>query len=324
MAQVLSDHINQMRTILEKSQEVVIAISAKPTIDSMAASLSLYLALSSVGKHVNIISSQTPTVEFNRLVGIDKVGLALTDGNGRNLIISFPYQEGSIEKVSYNIENDTFNLVIEPREGYPAVTPEMMKYTFGGGKVDAIITIGCTTLESIGDIYHNNQEVFSEKPLLNIDTQRENTRYGKINIVDHSTSSNSELLISILSQMGFNLDSDMASNLLFGITSATQNFTSQRMNAETFEAAAICLKAGAQKPLSQPQPQNTSSPSSFPFPKMTKPPLSPIQNNKPKPPMPPMQHVPMQQTPKPQNPQHHSDAPPDWLKPKIYKGSTLL
>lgn len=332
MAHILSDHINQMRTILEKSQEIVIILGAKPTIDSMAASLSLYLALSSVGKHVNIVCNQAPTVELNRLVGIDKVGSSFTNGNGRNLIISFPYQEGSIEKVSYNIENDTFNLVIEPRDGYPSITPEMMKYTLGGGNIDVIITVGSISLEDLGGIYQNNQGVFSEKPLINIDMHRENTQYGKVNIVDNSVSSICELLISVLSQIGFNLDSDMATNLLTGIISSTENFTSQTTNAETFEAAALCLKAGAQKPVSQPYNATPLSTSSFPLPNMTKPPISPIQTNKPNnvdkhymTPQKPLIHpTPIRQIQKPQNKQHQSDAPPDWLKPKIYKGSTLL
>ena len=66
---------------------------------------------------------------------------------GKNLVISFPYQEGSIEKVSYNIENDKFNLVIEPRENYPVITPEMIKYSYGGGNTDLIITVGTSQLK---------------------------------------------------------------------------------------------------------------------------------------------------------------------------------
>lgn len=301
-----------MRTTLEKAQEVVITTAAKPTIDSMAASLSLYLALSSVGKHVSIVCPDAPTVELNRLVGIDKVGSAISTSNGRNLIISFPYQEGSIEKVSYNIENDTFNLVIEPREAYPSITPEMMKYSSGGGNVDVVITVSSPQLTDLGSVYQNNQGLFSEKPIVNIDILTQNTRYGKVNIVDTTPSSVCELLVSLLSQIGFSIDSDMATNLFAGMVSNTRNFTSPATSAETFEAAAICLKSGAQKSLFTP-PSPVPKASSIPFPKTQQPAFSQGATLKPKPFSPP-------QPPK----QSREDTPPDWLKPKIYKGSTLL
>lgn len=312
MVHISSDQISQMRTTLEKAQEVVIATAAKPTIDSMAASLSLYLALSSVGKHVSIVCPDAPTVELNRLVGIDKVGSAISTSNGRNLIISFPYQEGSIEKVSYNIENDTFNLVIEPREGYSSITPEMMKYSSGGGNVDVVITVSAPQLTDLGSVYQNNQGLFSEKPIVNIDTHTQNTRYGKVNIVDTTPSSVCELLVSLLSHIGFSIDSDIATNLFAGMVSNTQNFTSHATSAETFEAAAICLKSGAQKSLFTP-PSPVPDASGIPFPRTQKPAFPQGTTFKPKPFAPP-------QPPK----QAQQDTPPDWLKPKIYKGSTLL
>src|SRR3989344_4837471 len=121
-----------VKSIVDNSREILIAISKNSTMDSVASALSLYLSLSTLGKHVSVVSPSPMTVEFNQLVGVDKITTNVSTG-GRNLVVSFPYQEGSIEKVSYNIENDVFHLVIEPREGYPTITPDKLSYAYGGG-----------------------------------------------------------------------------------------------------------------------------------------------------------------------------------------------
>lgn len=331
-----SDQISDARNLLNKSQSILIATQANPTIDSLAVSLSLYLSLSAAGKQVKVVCPSPMLVEFNRLIGVDKVTINInSNGTGRNLVISFPYEEGSIEKVSYNIEGNLFNLVIEPREGFPTITPEMVQYSFGGGNTEVILTIGAQNLENLGNLYNLNQPLFQQKPIINIDINSQNRRFGKVNIINQGVSSISESFVFLLSQLGLSLDGDMATNLLFGITEGSNNFSPQNTTAATFEAAAICLRNGAKKSV-QPSPQypaqvisppvfpKQSKYSSFPKQQMNTIPLSsPIhsqtrfksQQKNPSP-LPTYPSQPQEST--------HPETPPDWLKPKIYKGSTLL
>jgi len=347
MATIDPNQLAEARNTLEGAKSIAILIGSNPTVDSVASSLALYLALSSYGKQVTVACAIPMTVAFNRLVGVDKIGTLVNGTGGKNLVISFPYQEGSIEKVSYNIENDIFNLVIEPREGYPMITQDMIRYSFSGGSTDAIITVGVASTNDLGTLFTDNQQLFSEKSLINIDINPSNSRFGnRSNIVDQTASTISELTTTLFSSLGFTIDADIASNLLAGISNGSNNFTSAQTTAHTFEAAAICLKNGARKeaPLSQrPQPAPfapvqqhgpkaaPAAPSPFPRPfksagqkpsPFTQPPKqkpSP-QVTPPKPQMANNQHT--QPTAKDAN--QGQGAPPDWLKPKIFKGSTLL
>lgn len=331
MTNIATDQINQAKTLLDSAQSICIATGSNPSIDSLGAALSLYLSLSSLGKQVIIACPDQPRVEFSHLVGVDKLTNNLTSGGGgKNLVVSFPYQEGSIEKVSYNIDNDLFNLVIEPRENYPQVTPDSIKYSYSGGKIDLIITISTTRLDNLNFIYQNNKDLFNQKPIINIDNQNQNSRYGKVNIIDNSVSSVSELAISAFSMLGLNLNPDIASNLYAGIVSGSQNFTSSTTSVTTFEAATICLRNGAKilQPTTQPNQANSAyfSPP-IPFPKTQKQPSFSPQGPKPQ-----RQQFVQKQPQRISNPpfqpspkvQPHQEAPPDWLKPKIFKGSTLL
>jgi len=329
MINITSDQINQLRTLIDGAKEGIIVVTKNPSLDAMASSLALYLSLTSKGKNLQIISPTTTTVEFSHLIGVDKVKNHLNgSGNGRNLIISFPYQEGSIEKVSYNIENDTFNLVIEPREGYTTITPEMIQYSYSGGNIDFIITVGVEKLTDLDYLYSNNQTAFSNHPIVNIDIDTKNQRFGRINIIETGVSSLSELTLSLISNLGFNLDNDIATNLLYGITAGSQNFSSEKTSASTFEMAALCLRNGARKPKLYPQntsPQLRTEPFfAKPQPNYQKPfpsNFEPNQTVKPKQSKPFPKSPPPSQSTKQNN---QNEAPPDWLKPKIYKGSTLL
>lgn len=328
MANLPTDQTNQARNLLKDIQSVLIVIGNNPNIDTVASGLALYLALTASGKQTAIVAPTNMTVEFSHLVGVDVIGNKINGQSGRNLVISFPYQEGSIEKVSYNIENETFNLVVEPREGYPIVTEEMMRYGYSGGSYDLIITVGATQLNQLNDLYNLNQSLFREKPIINIDIQSQNSRYGRVNFVDNGVSSVSELTVNLFSLLGFKLDTDIASNLLMGITEGSQNFTSNTTTATTFEAAAICLKNGARKSqtatsfqpsISQPTTFTPVAPKTSqvsPFINKPTPAMQSFQpNKKPAP-------VPIQQPSRSES--THPETPPDWLKPKIYKGSTLL
>ncbi|MBI2617396.1 hypothetical protein HYW55_04640 [Candidatus Gottesmanbacteria bacterium] len=333
------EQIHQVQATIDQAEEIVIAISKNPSFDAMAAALSIYLTLSSQGKRVSVVCPNPPTVEFSHLVGTDKLGNAINGASGRNLIISFPYQEGSIEKVSYNIENNAFNLVIEPRENFPRITPEMMNYSYSGGKTDLIITVGVAQLTNLDTLYSRNESLFTEKPIVNIDISSQNQQYGKINIVDSTTTTLSELVTTLLTQMDLPIDQDTATNLLAGITAGSNSFSLDSAQASTFETVAFLLRKGAKRIIVTTQ-ESTST--SIPF---TRPPVKPQGGIKPiqsqftkqqfqqrnLPPRPKQYPQTQQQPQQPKNEQQgisskpqNNETPPDWLKPKIYKSSTLL
>ena len=73
---------------LEAAKNILILLPANPTLDSVAAALSLYLVIKKQEKNVGIGCPTKMTVAYNRLVGINKI----TDKVGsRNLVISFNY-----------------------------------------------------------------------------------------------------------------------------------------------------------------------------------------------------------------------------------------
>lgn len=236
--------LSELQQLLSPAKSILVAIPKNLNLDKVAASLSLSLSLVKSGKVTTIVCPQPMTVEFSQLVGVDKV----TDKTGgKNLVISFDYVKDSIEKVSYNVEGNKFNLVIQPKAGFPLLDTKNVKFSYSGADSELIFVIGAQKLEDLGKLYEKEKNLYTEKSVVNIDHHPQNTRFGKINIFNPQASSCSEIIALVLKTLNFPLDEDIATNLLIGLKSATNNFQSPNISATTFETAAFCLRAGARR-----------------------------------------------------------------------------
>lgn len=231
--------------VLSGKNSISICLPNNPTFDAVAAGTALYMGLSSLGKSVGLSCETTLNPDFG-LVHQDKAQNALI-ADGNNLVVSFPYQEGSVDKVTYNIDSDTFNLIIQPREGFNRLDPNKVNFSYTGGKPEVIVTIYAPTLNSLGKLYTAHADQFTGVDIINIDRHFTNGNFGTINVVDKKSPSMSEMVLALLNELKVNLDRDMATNLYAGIAAATNNFTSHSVSAETFESIAMLLKSGAVK-----------------------------------------------------------------------------
>ena len=291
------DALNRATTIINKGKTGIIVLPPNPSIDAIASATSLYLGLAKLGKTVKIACESN--IESD-LFAADKIQKDLT-ADGDNLVISFPYTEGSIDKVDYNIKGNSFNLIITPRPGYPKLDPSQVKYSYTGGIIDFFVTIDAVNLNSLGNIYSENQSQFNGRDIINIDRHLTNSFFGTVNFVNRTASSLSELILVLLQALNTEIDKNIATNLYAGLIAATNNFNSYSVNATTFESAAQLLKAGAiKKILKKPEIK-----------------FSPTQNNKETQTIKPVETVEKET-------QNERSTPQDWLRPKIFRGGNLI
>jgi nanoRNase/pAp phosphatase (c-di-AMP/oligoRNAs hydrolase) len=321
---------------LNSAKDILVLIKANPNLDQVAAGLGLYLSLKKQDRNVVIGCPTSMTVAFNRLIGVNKISSSL--GN-RNLIISFDYIEESIEKVSYNIEDNKFNIVIEPKSDFPTIDSQQVNFNYSGTRADLIFVIGAQQLDDLQNFYTQNKQVFEQAATVNIDNKTNNKQFGKINLIKTEAVAISEIMASMIKSLGMPADEDVVTNLYAGIKTNSSNFQADSVNADTFELSAWLLKNGAKKDqlevIESMQPQKaeilsqTQAPSkideakpSFP---VSSQPLSQSQQShqqaqeqaqeqaKASVPKPPFTGEDNKDSSKPQ-------PPPDWFKPKIYKG----
>ena len=245
MNQNYDRELEQIRELITKNDSGVIVLPSKATPDAIAAGTSLYLALTKLGKNVALAAMPIPTSD---LAAADKIQTKLVTG-GDNLVISFPYRDGAIDKIDYlpDLENGRFQVIIVPRQGQAKLQSNDVEFNYSGGKIDFIITVDAPNLNALGEIYQKNQSMFQSKNVINIDRHLINNNYGIINLVIKNASSTSELIYKVISALKIDIDKDMATNLYSGIVTATNNVSSYSVNADTFEAVAGLMRAGAVK-----------------------------------------------------------------------------
>jgi nanoRNase/pAp phosphatase (c-di-AMP/oligoRNAs hydrolase) len=256
----VSDVSNQLKDLINQAKKILVVTQKDPSFDGFAAALGLYHVLSSLKKEVVLACAGEAPPGISSLPGSEKF---VTSVGPRNLVISFDYAEGSIEKVSYNIEGNRFNLVISPRDG--VVNPDQIQYSYSGSNFDLIFILDTPSLANLGKLYEQERYLYSSAPTINVDRHDSNTQFGKINLLDPSASSVSEILASLAKIMGVNCNEAAANCWLSGIKVATNNF-SQAVSAETFEAAATCARSLGKQAV---------TPGSFSFSQDKKPPASP-------------------------------------------------
>ena len=78
-----------------------------------------------------------------------------------------------------------------------------------------------------------------------LDHHESNPFFGQVNHVEPERAAAGEMALLLIKALGVALTKDMASCLFAAISSDTGNFNYSNTTAETFEAAAACVRAGA-------------------------------------------------------------------------------
>lgn len=245
--------LTELKTLLPTAKGILIALPSNANIDQLASALALFLTLEAQGKQVSIVSDDTIKVSESHLFGIDHVQKTLPSTDGGNLTLTLEgiaASDGTVpalEKLDWFAENSNLNLVFHVLPGQTFQPAKIVPHYQGSG-FNLIFVIGAVNLTALGNVYTSTTQAFSGTHLVNIDTQAANTSFGQTNVLDVNASSVSEVISNVLTDLGFALNADTASNLLAGIFEATNNLTNEKTNAETYLTVANCLRVGGRKP----------------------------------------------------------------------------
>lgn len=273
-------------SLIEASKSVLILLPARPYFDQVAAGLGLYLALRD-RKNVAVSCPTPMLVEFNRLVGVNKVG---SEGGNKNLTLRFAnYPATNIEKVSYDIENGEFKLMVVPKTGFLAPKKEEISFEYSGVSADTVILVGGANESHFPSLATKD---FEAAKLIHLGIRTLDLGAKTVISFARPASSVSELITALIKQSGYTLDADIATNLLMGIEEGSNHFTGPEVTAETFEIFAQLLKSGGQR-----IPREKAEKLAFPQ-GLTG---EAIQIEK----------------------VEKKEAPKDWLEPKIFKGTSI-
>lgn len=230
----------RLKELIENNQTIGIIVAPNPSFDGLAAGLGLYLSLKQMNKNVSIVCPTDPTVGVSSLVGIDKLQKSF-GGVGGDLVVSFPYKEGEIEKVSYDVDGGKLRIVVKAGTQGLSFNQSDVNFQQGGAAPSLVFFIG------VGDLQQVGFAPVAGTTLVNIDNKMTNTKFGDVVHVNDKFTSLSEEVADFLTLLEpqIELDVDTSQNLLSGILAATNNFENNQGSYLAFEMAGILMKKGA-------------------------------------------------------------------------------
>ncbi len=237
-----SSDFSQYASAIKQANTALIILGNNSSFDQQLAASSLFLSLQQQGKRVNLLSPKeikNPTIS-----GLDQLK---TEIGNKNLVISFDYVETAVQNVSYHIDEDSnkFYLTIKPQADHDPLNKDAIKTEYAGADSDIIIIFGVEELDDLDQLYFGYEALFKDTTILAISKFK--PRYESLAIDSSEFSSDSEVVFGLLKNMGAELSSELATNLLAGIQYQTNNFIDPKAGADTFEAVAQLIRSGAQR-----------------------------------------------------------------------------
>lgn len=248
MPTTTQEHKQQAISLISRANTILIVTHASIDGDGLSSAIALHLFLKKLGKTSTVICPEPVPEAYHFLPGVEQVR---NDAQSlRDCVISVDFSTGTeIDNVRYAIEEGRINIVISPKKG--EILPDAVHFRKSMDAVDLIVTLDAPNKQSLGPVYDHNVDLFYAVPVINIDHHVENSYYGKVNVVDVSAASTTEILTELIPAIAPDMpnavDDDIATLLLSGLITDTMSFQNARTTPRALHLASSLLKLGARQ-----------------------------------------------------------------------------
>ncbi|MGA2666674.1 MAG: DHH family phosphoesterase [Patescibacteria group bacterium] len=233
---------------IKSAERILVLTHVNPDGDALGSLLALSLVLKKLGKDVTAVAPEQPPVALGFLPNITE--LTKSFSGTKDFVITINTAKTKVDRLGYKHipEENKLNIVVTPSSG--TFKNEDVSFTYGAFKYDLIIVLDSPDLERLGPLYEGQTSLFYETPVVNIDHHSGNDFFGKINWVDLTATSTSEILVSLMESLAREkplLDEDIATALLTGIITDTGSFQNANTTPKSLTVAAQLVAAGARQ-----------------------------------------------------------------------------
>ena len=229
------------RRIIE-SQNILIALSSNPSVDEMAAAISLSLYLEKIDKNVTAIySGQTPdALQFLKPEETFEQSADVL----QDFVIAISKEKA--DHLRYKMDGDFVKIYITPYK--TKVSESDLDFSYGDFNVDLVLALDVSNGIDLDSALREHGRIMHDAAVVNITTGRPG-KFGEIEWSDEKASSISEMIADLLFSMEKPVDSEEATALLTGVVAATNSFSNARTTSETMRISSELMEAGANQQL---------------------------------------------------------------------------
>ncbi len=230
---------------VKQATNILVTVSANPSVDQLAALIGMTLLLNKLQKHATaVFSGKVPsTIEF---LQPEKTIETNTDSL-QDFIISL--DKSKADKLRYKVEDQVVRIFITPYR--TSISEKDLMFSHGDFNVQVVLALGIKDRNQIDQAIATHGRILHDATVISINSGPGNVPViGSINWQDPTASSLSEMMVSISEAFGTGLiDAQMATAFLTGIVAETSRFSNARTSPKVMTMAAQLMAAGANQQL---------------------------------------------------------------------------
>lgn len=229
---------------IKNATNILVTVSANPSVDELSAALGLTLILNKMDKHGTAVFSGNipPAIQFLE----PNKTFENTVDSLRDFIIALDKEKA--DRLRYKVEDDVVRIFITPYR--TTITEKDLDFSQGDFNVELIIALGVEKREDLDTAIVAHGRILHDATVVTINAREDKSTLGSIDWQDPNASSLCEMLVSITESLGGGLlDQQIANALLTGIVAATERFSNQHTSPRVMTMAAQLMAAGANQQL---------------------------------------------------------------------------
>lgn len=237
----------QKQKLIERigqAQNILVTVSANPTVDQLSAAIGLTIALNKLDKHgTAVFSGQIPsTIDFLK----PEATLEKNTDSLRDFIIAL--DKSKADKLRYKVEDQVVRIFITPYK--TSLSEKDLDFSQGDFNVDVVIALGVNEQTELDSAITAHGRILHDATVASISTVAGKGNLGTINWIDTSASSLSEMAAALTDGLDKKLmDNQIATAFLTGIVASTERFRNDKTSPRTMSVSALLMAAGANQQL---------------------------------------------------------------------------
>lgn len=239
----MDSHKQQVAERVKEANNILVTVSANPSVDQLAACIGLTVALNKMGKHATaVFSGEVPsTLEFLQ----PEKTIEKTTDSLRDFIIAL--DKSKADKLRYKVEDRVVKIFITPYR--TSLTDKDLEFSQGDFNVDVIVALGVHNQSDLDQAITAHGRILHDAAIITLNN-KPGGELGNLNWLDPTASSLSELSMQLLDLLDHTiLDEQIATAMLTGIVAETNRFSNAKTTPQTMSISAELMTAGANQQL---------------------------------------------------------------------------
>lgn len=236
----------QVADKVKNSSNILVTVSANPSVDELSAALGLTLLLNKMNKHATaVFSGQVPpAITF---LDPDKTFENTVDSL-RDFIIAL--DKDKADHLRYKVDGDVVKIFITPYR--TTITSDDLEFSQGDYNVELVLALGVKDRDDLDNALSAHGRILHDATVVSISAGAATSGLGSINWREENASSLSEMIVSLVDGLKGDkatLDEQIATAFLTGIVAATDRFSNNKTSSKVMTVAAQLMSAGANQQL---------------------------------------------------------------------------